>query len=42
VKLELDNIFNKKILEKNPMKGGTPASENMNIDKERRKKLSKL
>ena len=42
MKLELANIFNKNILEKKPIKGGTPASENMKMDNERRKKLSKL
>jgi hypothetical protein len=42
VKLEFDNMFNKNNFEKKPIKGGTPANENRNIDKVRSEKLSKL
>ena len=42
VKFEFDNIFSKNSFEKKPIKGGTPANENKNIDNESKKKLSKL
>ena len=42
VKLEFDNMFNKNNFEKKPIKGGTPANENKNIDKVSSEKLSKL
>ena len=35
-------MFNKNNFEKKPIKGGTPANENRNIDKVRSEKLSKL
>jgi hypothetical protein len=38
----LDKIFKIKSFEKKPIKGGTPAKENMDIDRDMRKKLSKL
>jgi hypothetical protein len=40
--LEFERIFRIKSLEKNPIKGGTPAKENIDIDKDNKKKLSKL
>lgn len=41
-KLELERIFKIKSFEKKPIKGGTPANENIDIDKDIKKKLSKL
>jgi hypothetical protein len=35
-------MFNKNNFEKNPMNGGTPASEKIRTVKKNRKKLSKL